>query len=99
MRESLDMMAKGIINPTAMITHIGGLDSVIESTLNLPNIPGGKKLVYTHISMPMTAIDDFEELGKTDEMYAQLAKITAKTGGLWSPEAEKYLLANAKPIS
>lgn len=99
MRESLDMMAKGIINPTAMITHIGGLDSVIESTLNLPNIPGGKKLVYTHISMPMTAIDDFEELGKDNEMFAELAKITKKTGGLWSAEAEKYLLANAKPIS
>lgn len=99
MRESLDMMAKGIINPTAMITHIGGLDSVIESTLNLPNIPGGKKLVYTHISMPMTAIADFEELGKDNEMFAELAKITKKTGGLWSAEAEKYLLANAKPIS
>lgn len=99
MRESLDMMAKGIINPTAMITHIGGLDSVIESTLNLPNIPGGKKLVYTHISMPMTAIDDFEELGNDNEMFAELAKITKKTGGLWSAEAEKYLLENAKPIS
>jgi threonine dehydrogenase-like Zn-dependent dehydrogenase len=99
MRESLDMMANGIIKPTSMITHIGGLDSAIEATLNLPNIPGGKKLIYTHISMPLVAIDDFEALGKDDAMYAQLAKITKANGGFWSAEAEKYLLATAKPIS
>lgn len=99
MREALDMMADGIIKPTSMITHIGGLDSAIEATLNLPNIPGGKKLIYTHISMPLVAIDDFEALGKDDEMYKQLAKITKVAGGFWSAEAEKYLLATAKPIA
>jgi threonine dehydrogenase-like Zn-dependent dehydrogenase len=99
MRESLDMMAAGIIKPTSMITHIGGLDSVIESTLDLPHIPGGKKLIYTHISMPLVAIDDFEAMGKNDEMYAQLAKITKASGGFWTAEAEKYLLATAKPIA
>ncbi len=51
MIESLEMMEKGLINPAAMITHIGGLDSVVETTLNLPNIPGGKKLVYTNINI------------------------------------------------
>lgn len=98
MRESLDMMASGKINPTAMITHVGGLDSVIESTLNLPNIPGGKKLIYTHVSMPLTAIEDFEKLGKDDQLFAELARITKANGGFWCAEAEKYLLANAKPI-
>ena len=98
MRESLDMMTKGLINPTSMITHVGGLDSVVESTLNLPNIPGGKKLIYTHVSMPLTAIDDFEELGKNDEFFAKLAELTNANGGFWSAEAEKYLLENAKPI-
>ena len=93
MKESLDMMAKGLINPTTMITHVGGLDAVVNTTLHLPEIPGGKKLIYTHISMPLTAIADFEELGKGDPMFAELAKIVAKTNGLWSSEAEKYLLA------
>jgi len=37
---------------------------VAETTKNLPKIPGGKKLVYTHVSMPMTAIDDFSSLGE-----------------------------------
>ncbi len=94
MIESLSMMEKGLINPATMITHIGGIDSVIETTLNLPKIPGGKKLVYTGIEMPLVAIDDLKELGKTDELFAQLADITEKHNGLWSIEAEKYLLEN-----
>ena len=61
MVESLDMMSKGNINPSAMITHIGGLDAVIETTKHLPEIPGGKKLIYTNISLPLTAISDFAQ--------------------------------------
>lgn len=98
MIESLQMMEKGLINPSAMITHVGGLNSVIETTLNLPKIPGGKKLIYTNIDMELTAIEDFEEKGKADPMFAELAKIVKKHNGLWSEEAEKYLLANAKSI-
>lgn len=92
LRESLDLMAKGIINPASMITHIGGLNSVVETTLNLPNIPGGKKLIYTHIDMELTAIDDFREKGKTDPRFAKLADIVENNNGLWCAEAEKYLL-------
>jgi threonine dehydrogenase-like Zn-dependent dehydrogenase len=92
MKEALRMMSSGIINPTTMITHIGGLDSVVETTLNLPKIPGGKKLIYTQIDMPLTAIDDFKKLGEKDEMFRELAKIVEKTNGLWSSEAEEYLL-------
>ena len=98
MREALRLAAEGRINPSAMITHVGGLDAVIDTTLNLPHIPGGKKLIYTHISMPLTALDDLEELGKTDPMMRELAAIVARHNGLWSPEAERYLLANARSI-
>lgn len=97
--EALQMMEKGLINPSAMITHIGGLNSVIDTTLNLPNIPGGKKLIYTNIEMDLTPISDFEKKGKTDPLFAGLSQIIEKNNGLWSAEAEKYLLANAKPIS
>ena len=96
--EALEMMSAGKINPSAMITHIGGLNCVIETTMNLPKIPGGKKLVYTHVDMPLTAIDDFAELGKNDPFFADLAEIVSRHNGLWNPEAEKYLLANAKQI-
>ncbi|MCL2843183.1 MAG: zinc-binding dehydrogenase [Oscillospiraceae bacterium] len=91
--EALDMLGKGLLNPANLITHIGGLDSVVDATLNLPNIPGGKKLVYNEVTMPLTAIADFEKLGETDPFFKELHTITEKTGGLWSAEAEQYLLA------
>lgn len=98
LRESLQMMAEGRLNPAALVTHIGGLNTVVDTVLNLPNIPGGKKLTYTNIDFPLTAITDFAELGKTDPLFKKLAEICEKNNGLWSAEAEKYLLENAKPI-
>ncbi len=94
MIESLSLMEKGLINPAAMITHIGGLDAAKDATLNLPTIKGGKKLIYTHIEMPLTAIEDFAEAGKTDPRFAALDKICRKNNNLWSAEAEAYLLSN-----
>jgi threonine dehydrogenase-like Zn-dependent dehydrogenase len=96
MVESLKMMEEGLLNPSVMITHVGGLDAVIETTLNLPKIPGGKKLVYTGISMPLTALSELKD--KDDALCKELAKIVEKHNGLWSPEAETYLLANATAI-
>ena len=96
--ESIKMMEEGKIDPSAMVTHIGGLNAVAETTLNLPKIPGGKKLIYTNIDLELTAIDDFEKLGEKDPMFAELARITKANRGLWCAEAEKYLLANAKAI-
>jgi threonine dehydrogenase-like Zn-dependent dehydrogenase len=98
MRESLRMMAAGRINPAVMITHVGGLDAVPETTLTLPQIPGGKKLIYTNISMPLVSLYKLGELGKTDPFYAGLHKIVAANDHIWNPEAEKYILENGKPI-
>lgn len=98
MRESLKMMGEGKLNPAIMITHIGGLDSVVDTTLNLPQIPGGKKLIYTNISMPLISLHKLEESGKNNKLYAGLGKIVAKNDFIWSLDAEKYLLANAEPI-
>jgi threonine dehydrogenase-like Zn-dependent dehydrogenase len=98
MIESIEMMSDGRMNPSAMITHVGGLDAVIDTVINLDKIPGGEKLIYNHISLPLTALADFEEKGKTDPMFAELAKIVAENNGLWSADAEKFLLANAKAI-
>ena len=43
--------------------------------------------------MPLTAIADFAKLGETDPMFAKLAEICERNNGLWSAEAEKYLLS------
>lgn len=91
MVEALAMMSKGL-DPAGLVTHIGGLDAVIEATNHLPEIPGGKKLIYTHISMPLTPITDFRKLGESNPVFATLADICDRHNGLWSVEAESYLL-------
>ena len=98
MREAIEMMNKGVLNPAGMVTHIGGLNAVVDTTLNLPSIKGGKKLIYTQCDLPLTAITEFEEKGKTDPLFAELDKICKAHNGLWSGEAEKYLLANAPKL-
>lgn len=98
MREAIAMMNEGKLNPAAMVTHIGGLDCVAETTKNLPKIPGGKKLIYTHLSLPLTAIDEFAEKGKADPLFKELDEITKRNNGLWSGEAEKVLLEKGKRI-
>ncbi len=98
MREAIRMMNEGKLNPAALVTHIGGLNSVVDTVLNLPKIPGGKKLIYNHLDLPLTAIDDFAEAGKTDPMFAELDKLCKAHNGLWNDDAEAYLLANAKKI-
>jgi threonine dehydrogenase-like Zn-dependent dehydrogenase len=99
MREALDLMSRGLLDPAVMITHVGGLDAAVETTMNLPKIPGGKKLIYTGISLPLTALEDFEAKGESDPVFAELARITATHNGLWSAEAERCILARARPIT
>jgi threonine dehydrogenase-like Zn-dependent dehydrogenase len=93
MVEALEIMSRGL-DPAGLVTHIGGLDAVAETTNNLPDIPGGKKLIYTHLSMPLTPISDFEKLGESSDLFKELANICRRHKGLWSVEAETYLLTN-----
>lgn len=97
MREALEYFNHGL-DPAGLVTHIGGINAVIDTTLNLPNIPGGKKLIYNHLEMPLTPITEFEEKGKSNPVYAKLDEICKRHKGLWSVEAEKYLLENADKV-
>ena len=98
MKEALAMMGVGL-DPAGLVTHVGGLNAVIDTTMNLPSIPGGKKLIYTHVDMPLTPITEFAEKGKSNPVYARLAEICDAHKGLWSVEAEEYLLANADKLN
>ena len=89
--EANRLAAAGKIEPAVMVTHVGGIDSITDATLNLPNIPGGKKLTYTQFDMPLTAIDDFAELGKTDPLFAKLSDACKRNRGMWNAEAERIL--------
>jgi len=84
-----------------MITHVGGLNACADATMNLPKLKGAKKLIYTHVDLPLTALEDFaaaaeENKGtKLGELFADLDAICRAAGDLWCPEAEKRLFAYA----
>ena len=73
--------------------------TILMITLNLPKIPGGKKLIYTLLTMPLIALTDLRAKGEQDNdpRYTALADIVDAHNGLWCPEAEEYLLANFNP--
>lgn len=102
MKAAAWLMEHDVIDPSIMITHIGGIDAVVDTTLNLPKIDGGKKLIYNEISLPLTKIEDFEELSKNGganaSLFAGLGRICRENDNIWCEEAEKYLLQNAKKM-
>ncbi len=93
--DTIKLIEDKVINPGVMVSHILGLDAVPEAILGMATPGGAKKVCYNHIDIPMVALADLEELGKTDALYRELDKIIKANGGTWCAEAEKYLLANA----
>jgi len=98
MRIALKLIGEGTVKPDSMITHVGGLDSTADTIINLPDIGGGKKMVYTHLSMPMTSIYEFDI--KADEhpeplksVFRELDALCKRHHGLWNKEAEDFLLS------
>jgi hypothetical protein len=77
-----------------MLTHVGGLKAAPETILNLPNIPGGKKIIYTEVDMPLIAIEDFRKHGEDDKRFIGLADICEANNNVWNLEAEQYLLTH-----
>lgn len=94
MKDIVELIGEHRLDPSVMITHIGGIDAAIDTTVNLPKIPGGKKLIYTHIELPLTALEDFEKLGKKDARFKIMDELIKAHNGLWCTEAERYLLEN-----
>ena len=83
------------INAGATVSHILGLNACIDTLFAMEKPNGAKKVCYNELDLPLIAIADLPELGKTDPMYKVLADIVANNGGLWCAEAEKYLLEHA----
>lgn len=92
MRLAVKLIEERRIDLSYLISYVGGIDSVAEATLNLPGIDGGKKLIYTNISMPLTKISELEKTLK----YKNIGKICNNNGGIWNEEAEKYILKTRK---
>ncbi len=94
LKEAIKLSEEGKLHTAVMVSHICGLDAIADTTATLPEIRAGKILSYTQFDMPLTAIDDFEELGKTDPLFAKLHESVKAHKGLWNAEAEKILLAH-----
>lgn len=92
MEECLELSAAGVLNPSFMVTHVGGLGSVPDALMGLPTFAGGKILAYPHAEMELTAIADFGALGAGDARFARLAEICDRHHGIWNQEAEECLL-------
>ncbi len=96
--DTVKLIEENAIDPSIMVSHILGLNAYADAIFDMKNPSGLKKVCYTHIDLPMVAIEDFAELGKTDPLFAELDKIVKANGGLWCKEAEDYLLANAPEL-
>lgn len=97
MIQALKLIESKDINVAKIATHILGLNTVAETTLNIPKIPGGKKIVYTQKALNLIAIDNIKNVSD-DKLYIELSEIVDRHDGLWSAEAEEYFLKHAPQI-
>lgn len=95
MLDVLQLIEEKKINAGALVSHILGMAAAPETLFAMATPNGAKKVCYNELDIPLIAIADLPELGKTNEMYARLAKIVEENGGIWCAEAERYLLAHA----
>ncbi|MBR6585483.1 MAG: zinc-binding dehydrogenase [Firmicutes bacterium] len=95
MTDIIKLIEEKKINPGALVSHILGLNAVSDTLFAMEKPSGAKKVCYNELDLPLIAIADLPELGKTDPMYKVLAQIVERNDGLWCGEAEEYLLAHA----
>ena len=98
MVDVLDLVKDNKINAGAVVSHILGLNALKETLFAFEKPNGCKKICYNELDIPLIAIADLKELGKTNKLYKTLAEIVEKNNGLWCVEAENYLLENAPKI-
>jgi threonine dehydrogenase-like Zn-dependent dehydrogenase len=89
--ESIRLVETKTVQVAKVVTHVLGLNECARVTTEQREIGGGKKLVYTHKNIPLTKLADVDP-------ESDLGRILAKTNGIWSKEAEDYVLANAPSI-
>ena len=95
MKDAIACIENKTVNLSKIATHIMGLNDVCESILKIPELPGGKKIVYSQKNYPITDVQEFSD---NSSMEAVLKEIVEKNDGLWNAEAEKYFLANCADI-
>jgi len=95
MKDAILCIENKVVNLAKIATHIMGLNDVCDSIMKLPELPGGKKIVYSQKNFPIT---DVAELDDSCEFQKTLKEIIARHDGLWNAEAEEYFLSNCADI-
>ena len=95
MKDAIALIENKTVNVAKIATHIMGLNHVCESILNLPKMPGGKKIVYSGKEFPVTDVSAF---GENNELEKHLKELVDAHDGSWNAEAEQYFLEHAKDI-
>ena len=95
MKDAIALIENKTVNVAKIAAHIMGLNHVCESILNLPKMPGGKKIVYSGKEFPVTEVSAF---GENNELEKHLKELVDAHDGLWNAEAEQYFLEHAKDI-
>lgn len=95
MKDAIALIENKTVNVAKIATHIMGLNHVCESILNLPKMPGGKKIVYSGKEFPVTEVSAF---GENNELEKHLKELVDAHDGLWNAEAEQYFLEHAQDI-
>ncbi len=95
MKDAIECIENKVVNLAKIATHIMGLNDVCDSIMKLPELPGGKKIVYSQKNFPIT---DVTELDDTNEFQKTLKEMIAQHDGLWNAEAEEYFLTHCTDI-
>lgn len=93
MKEAVRLIEEKKVNVAKIVTHILGLNDVPKATINLPQINGGKKLVYTQKNIPISSINEL-----TESKNNELSEILIRNNKIWSKEAEDYILSKVSEI-
>ena len=88
MREAVKLIESGSVDVAKIVSHIMGIDQASKITQIQDQIKGGKKLVYTHKKSDLKNLESLNQ----DVNDVALQKILSKNHGIWSKEAEDYVL-------
>ena len=95
MKDAIACIENKTVNLAKIATHIMGLNDVCESILQIPSLPGGKKIVYSQKDFPLS---DVQNLQGNSPMEEKMTEIISRHDGLCNAEAEAYFLEHCKDI-
>lgn len=88
MRSAVKLIETGMVDVAKIVSHIMGINQACDITKIQDTIPGGKKLVYTHKNFDLKKLTSLTDAPED----ITLKKILDKHHGIWSKEAEDFVL-------